>query len=111
MGATLLVMVREGFEAALVVSLVLGYLRRIERRDLTKPVWLGVLAATAISVAFAVAIHETVGSLDGVARLRAFASISLVAVAVLTWMIFWMRRQARAIKGELEHKIDVALSS
>jgi high-affinity iron transporter len=72
--------------------------------------WQGVLGAAALSVAAGVAIHLTIGSLEGAARLRAFAAISVTAVVVLTWMIFWMRRQARAIKGELEHKIDDALA-
>jgi high-affinity iron transporter len=52
-----------------------------------------------------------VGSFEGDARLRAFAAISFVAAGVLTWMVFWMRRQSRAIKGELEHRVDAALAS
>lgn len=107
----LLIMVREGFEAALVVAIVYAYLRRIQRTDLTRAVWVGVGAATALAFAFGVVIHLTIGSLDGAARLRAFAGVSLFAVVVLTWMIFWMRRQARKIKGSLEHSIDAAIES
>ncbi|HLZ36613.1 MAG TPA: FTR1 family protein [Mycobacteriales bacterium] len=107
----LLIMIREGFEAALIVAIVYAYLRRIRRTDLDRAMWQGVLAAAAISVLAGVVIHLTAGSLEGAARLRAFAAISLTAVAVLTWMIFWMRRQARAIKGDLQHKIDYALGA
>jgi high-affinity iron transporter len=107
----LLIMIREGFEAALVVAIVYAYLRRIERMDLTRAVWAGVGAATALAFAVGIGIHLTIGNLDGAARLRAFAGVSLFAVCVLTWMIFWMRRQARKIKGELEHSIDAAIDA
>jgi high-affinity iron transporter len=78
---------------------------------MTKATWAGVAAAVAISVAVGVTVHLTVGDLTGKARLLSFAAISAVATGVLTWMIFWMRRQSRAIKGELEHKVDSALGS
>jgi high-affinity iron transporter len=110
MVTALLIMVREGFEAALVVAIIYAYIRRIERPDLLRPMWQGVAAAVALSVAVGVVIHLTVESLDGAARLRAFAGISVFAVTVLTWMIFWMRRHARAIKGELQHSVDAAIS-
>jgi high-affinity iron transporter len=106
---SLLIMVREGFEAALVVALVFAYLRKIGRLDMAKATWAGVAAAAGVSVALAIGLHVTVGGLVGVARLRSFATISLLAAGVLTWMVFWMRRQARAIKGQLEHKVDDAL--
>lgn len=105
----LLIMVREGFEAALIVAIVFAYLRRIDRGDMYRPAWAGVGAAVALSVLVGVVIHLTLGNLVGAARLRAFAAVSLAAAGVLTWMIFWMRRQARAIKGELEQKVDRAV--
>jgi len=111
MEAALLIMLREGFEAALVVAIVFAYLRRIGRLDLTRSVWQGVALATAAALAVGVFVRLTVGSLEGDARLRAFAAISAVAAVVLTWMIFWMRRQSRLIKGDLEHKVDTALRS
>jgi high-affinity iron transporter len=110
METALLIMVREGFEGALVVAIVFAYLRRLERRDLAMPVWIGVGAAVAVSLLVGVVVNQTVGSLEGAARLRAFAAISLLAAGVLTWMIFWMRRQSRLIKGELEEKVDAALA-
>src|SRR5215213_1841993 len=109
MATALLIMLREGFEAALVVAVVFAYLRRIHRLDLGRAVWQGVGAAVAVSLAVGVVVHMTIGNLEGAARLRSFAAISFLALCVLTWMVFWMRRQAQAIKGELEHRIDVAL--
>ena len=105
----LLIMVREGFEAALIVAIVFAYLRRIGRLDLGRAAWAGVAAACGLSVAIGVVVHLTLGNLAGAARLRSFAAVSLAAAGVLTWMIFWMRRQARAIKNELEQKVDSAV--
>jgi high-affinity iron transporter len=105
----LLIMVREGFEAALIVAIVFAYLRRIGRLDLGRSAWAGVAAAVGLSIVIGVGVHLTLGSLEGPARLRSFAAVSLAAAGVLTWMIFWMRRQARAIKNDLEHRVDHAV--
>jgi high-affinity iron transporter len=106
----LLIMLREGFEAALVVAIVYAHVLRIGRRDLAGAVWRGVLAAAALSVAAGVGIHLTVEGLGGHARLLAYAAVSLLAVCVLTWMIFWMRRQSYRIKGDLQRSVDDALA-
>jgi high-affinity iron transporter len=106
----LLIMLREGFEAALVVAIVYAYIRRIGRRDLVAPMWQGMAAAAALSVAAGIGVHLTVENLQGEPRLLAFAAVSPLAVVVLTWMIFWMRRQARLIKGELEDSVDQAIA-
>jgi high-affinity iron transporter len=111
MTTALLIMVREGFEAALVVAIVFAYLRKLQRLDLATPVWAGVGAAALVSLAIGAIVHLTIGDLEGAARLRAFAAVSLVAAAVLTWMVFWMRRQARLIKSDLEHRVDAALTA
>jgi high-affinity iron transporter len=103
------VMLREGFEAALIVAILYAYLRKVSRQDLIPAMWWGVVAAAALSVAAGVAIHLSIDALEGEARLRAFAAISIFAVVVLTWMIFWMRKHARAIKGELQDVLDGAM--
>jgi high-affinity iron transporter len=108
---SLLILVREGFEATLIVGIVFAYLRRIDRADLRRAAWAGIALAAAVAVAVGVVVHLTVGELEGAGELRAFAAISLVAAAVLTWMVFWMRRQSRSIKGELQRSIDAALGS
>jgi high-affinity iron transporter len=107
----LLIMLREGFEAALVVAIVYAYIRRIDRRDLVGPMWQGIVAAALVSVGAGVVVHLTVENLVGRARLLAFAAVSLLAVIVLTWMIFWMRRQAHRIRGELHGSVDQAIAS
>jgi len=108
---SLLIMVREGFEAALIVALVFAYLRRINRLDMARFTMLGVAAAVVTSIVVGVAVHVTIGGLEGTPRLLAFAGISLLAAGVLTWMVFWMRTQSRAIKGDLEDKVGRALAA
>jgi high-affinity iron transporter len=103
------VMLREGFEAALIVAILYAYLRKTSRHDLIPAMWGGVAAAAVLSVGAGVAIHLSIESLEGEARLRAFAAISVFAVVVLTWMIFWMRKNARAIKGDLQDVLDEAM--
>src|SRR5918992_833251 len=111
MGATLLITLREGIEAALVISIILAYLNAIGRRDQHGIVWAGTGAAVSLSFVARGGLFATAGALPDEAE-EAFEGIaSLLAVAVLTWMIFWMRRQARFLKGELQERVDVALAS
>jgi high-affinity iron transporter len=105
----MLIMIREGFEAALIVALVFAYLCKLDRRDEVRTVWIGAGAAIAIATATGIVLHIVLGGLTGVARLRSFAAISVVAALVLTWMVFWMRRESTHIKGDLERRIDRAL--
>ena len=73
--------------------------------------WQGMAVAAALSIGVGIVVHLTVENLSGQPRLLAFAAVSLLAVVVLTWMIFWMRRQAHLIKGELQHNVDQAIAS
>ena len=114
MGASFLITLREGIEAALVVSIILAYLNSIDRRDGHRSVWAGVATAIGVSVVAGVILNVTVGAISETSERTAEAIEgigSLLAVAVLTWMIFWMRRQARHIKGELQQKVDMAVGS
>jgi high-affinity iron transporter len=95
----------------LIVGIVAAYLVRIERRDALGGVWTGVAAALVLSIGVGVAVVATVGTLPTVVQEGIGAVAALVAVAVLGWMLFWMRRQGRAIKGELEHGVDGALAA
>ena len=106
-----LILLREGLEAALIVAIVLAYLRKLGHRDRFSAVWIGTAAACGISLGVGVALFLTVGDLQGDARTLTFAVIMAAAAGVLTWMIFWMRRQARALKGELQARVDSALVS
>ncbi len=106
-----LILLREGLEGALIIAIVLAYLRKLGRRDRFGAIWLGSAAALAISFGVGVILFSTIGELTGDARKMTFAIIMGSAAAVLTWMIFWMRTQARAVKGELHAKVDVALEA
>lgn len=108
--ATFFLMLREGLEAALIVGIVAAYLVKIGRRDALSKVALGVGAAVGISAAIGLVVTLTIEELPEVIQASAEALAALVAVAVLSWMLFWMRRQGRALKGELERGVDLAIS-
>ena len=105
-----LIMLREGFEAALVIAILYAYLRRTGRGDLLPPMWVGVAAAVVVSIGAGVAIHLTVDGLTGDARMLAFAAISLFAVVVLTWMIFWMRSHASHLSKDLREEMGAVIT-
>ncbi|MEE4452977.1 iron uptake transporter permease EfeU [Novosphingobium resinovorum] len=105
-----LVMVREGIEAALIVGIVSSYLHHARRRDMMPAVWVGVLLASALSL-FAGAALQMVAAEFPQKQQELFEGIvGLVAVVMLTSMVFWMRRAARSIKGELHASLDRALA-
>ena len=109
MGGSLLITLREGFEASLVVAIVLAAVRRSPQPERARWVWIGTAAALALSLASGLAIYLTVDDLRGVSRQRTFAVICVVAAALLTWMIFWMRNHARSLRSELEGRALQAL--
>ena len=111
MGESLLIALREGFEAALIVSIVLAFVRRGDRPELGRWVWAGTAAAIGVSLVAGLILHFTIDGLVGEARARTFAAICLAAAALLTWMIFWMRKHARHLKGHLEGKAAGALET
>ncbi len=101
---------REGVEAALIVGIVLGVLRRMNRTQYAPYVWLGVAAAVGISVLGAVTLNLIGAEFEGAAE-KAFEGVTmLLAAGVLTWMIFWMQRQGRRIQAGLEADVKMALS-
>ena len=109
MTAAFFLMLREGLEAALIVGIIAAYLVKVGRRDALGKVFLGVAAAVALSVGAGILVVTTVGRLPLVVQETLEGVAALAAVAVLTWMLFWMRRQGRAMKGELERGVDQAL--
>ena len=108
--ATFFLMLREGLEAALIVGIIAAYLVKIGRRDALPKVAIGVAAAIGLSIAIGLVVTLTIERLPLVVQETAEGIAAVVAVVVLTWMLFWMRRQGRALKGELEHGVDLALS-
>lgn len=92
---------REGVEAALVVCLALAYLRKIDRPDLRKSVWLGAGLAAVVSVAAGVAIHLSGFDPEG----RAEGIVLLVSCGLVTWLVVWMWRHGKRVKQETEEKL------
>jgi high-affinity iron transporter len=110
LGAALLT-TREGLEASLIVGIVLAYLAKTDNRDSFRVIWLGTAAAVVLSILMGAALFFTVGELEGRSE-QIFEGVAMLsAVAVLTWMIFWMRKQAANIKRELEAKLAGAIAA
>lgn len=106
---SLLLALREGLEAALIIGIVLGALRKIERTDLNATVWRGAGSAALLSVLTAIALNMVGASLEGTAEEIYEGITMLLAAGVLTWMIFWMQRQARTIRSDLEGDVRRAI--
>ena len=100
-----LLSLREGLEAALIIGIVLGALHKMNRRELYPAVWWGTGMAAAISFGIALGLIRFGAELEGSAEMIFEGVTMLLAAVVLTWMIFWMQRQSRSIKGELESSV------
>lgn len=108
--AGLLTGLREGVEAALIVSIVLAYLVRTGNARHVGKIWLGAGTAVAISLLVGVLLSLTIGGLTEPAE-QIFEGIAMVlAAGVVTWMLFWMRRQAAGVRNELHASVDRVLT-
>lgn len=107
----LLTGLREGVEAALIVGIIASYLVKIGRADRLSSVWLGVAAAVAASATIGVLAFLLLGSLQGTAEKLFAGSASLLAVVILTYMLFWMRKQAVTLGADLRSGVDRAVAS
>ncbi|MGP4050647.1 iron uptake transporter permease EfeU [Streptomyces sp. 2A115] len=109
MFANYLIGLREGLEASLVVCILIAYLVKTDRRDALKPIWIGIGVAVALSLGFGFALEFGSQELTFEAQEALGGSLSILAVGLVTWMVFWMRRTARHLKAELHGKLDAAL--
>jgi high-affinity iron transporter len=108
--ASYLIGLREGLEMVLIISVLVAYLVKTGRRQHLLPVWAGVGAAAALSIGFGWALsHVSTAVLGGPGQELFDATTSTVAVALVTWMVFWMRRTARRLSGELRGRLDDAV--
>jgi len=111
MGAFVIVL-REAFEASLVLGLVFAFLNKTGQRERHgSAVWWGTASAVVLSVAMGALLFATVGELHGSAEQLYEGTAMLVAASVLTWVVFWMRKQARTIGGALRAQVGDAVAS
>lgn len=107
--SSFLLALREGVEAALIIGILFGALRKIERPDLAPKVWWGVISAAAVSILAAVGLTLAGANLEGPAE-PIFEGITMLAAAgLLTWMILWMHRQSRFLRSKIEQDVRTAL--
>lgn len=99
---------REGLEAALIVSILIAYLVKTDRRDLVSRIWMGVGVAVALSIGVGALLTFGTRGLTFTAQEAIGGFMSILAVGLVTWMIFWMAANARHLKGELHSKVDRA---
>ncbi len=104
-----LIGLREGLEAALVVSILIAYLVKTGNRRALLPVWAGIGAAVVLAFAFGIALTAASSEMQFKTQELFGGILSIVAVGLVTWMVFWMRKTARFMKAELEGKLEGAL--
>jgi high-affinity iron transporter len=107
--STFIIALREGLEAALIVGILVAYIVRTDRRHLLKALWGGVSVAIAANLALGGILSFTSAELSTRGE-ELFAGLtSFIAVALVTWMVFWMKRTARTLRDELHGKVDSAV--
>jgi high-affinity iron transporter len=109
MASTFLIALREGLEAALIVGILVAYLKKSNRERALTLLWIGVSLAIAISLIFGAFLSFTSKELSPRGEMVFAGTTSIAATTLVTFMVFWMKRAAKTIKGDLESKVDQAL--
>ncbi|CAM4002831.1 Ferrous iron permease EfeU [Vibrio aerogenes CECT 7868] len=105
-----LIMLREGLEAALIVVLIVSYLKKTGQTQWMKFVWIGVFSAAALCLIAGIVIEKTSGEFPQRQQELFEAIVGVIAVIMLTYMVFWMQRAAKNIHVQLREAMDQALS-
>ena len=108
---SMLLTFREGLEAALIVGIMLGYLRQVGQMHRQRWIWAAVGSAAALSLTLALGLQAVGAQLEGQAEYVFEGLAMLLAVGVLTWMIFWMRRHAHTMRAALQNSVQAAVQS
>ncbi len=108
--ATFLITLRESIEAALIIGILLGYVKKVERRELRKDIWIGTISAIIVSISLGLIFYFILGSFEQYEKIIEGFSM-IIAAIILTWVIIWMMKTSKNIKGELEEKIELAISN
>lgn len=106
-----MIALREGLEASLIVGILIAYLKKSERTILLKSLWFGVFSAIGAALLFGGVLSFTSTNLSDEHEKIFAGTTGIIAVALVTWMIFWMKKTARFMKLELEQKASAAISA
>ncbi len=99
---------REGLEAALIIGIVLSVLRKMERQNLNSTVWIGVMSAIVVSVLAALSLNWIGAKFEGQGEQMFEGFTMLLAAGVITWMVFWVRKQSKKMRDEIEKGVNQA---
>lgn len=110
MFANLLIGLREGLEASLIVGILIAYVVKIGRRDVLSKIWIGVFVAVAVSLGVGALLTFELATLPPDVERFIAGTMSILATCLVTWMIFWMARTARDLRGNLQSDIDKNLA-
>jgi len=108
--STFIIALREGLEASLIVGILVAYLIKSERRHHLRALWTGVFLAVSASLALGAFLSYTSAELSTKGAELFAGTTSFVAVAMVTWMVFWMKRTARGLRDELHGKAEIAVA-